>query len=588
MRRGAISVAVVVLATVLAACGEPSPEVAVAHIRGIVWASGAVEGATVRVIQWNRDGEPLGELGAGTTRADGTFDVVARGGTGTLLVEVSGPGSYVEAFSGARVALDAQVVLRGAVVDATAGRDVEDVVVSPATTLAVAQAVARRAAFPSIGESLQRSYDRLGNHFGAVAIGRTVPADVTAEAAAATTSDVRYGLALAGLSYVGTRIGEAAALSPNASNTLVLTGLLAEDLGSEEALLDGVGPAGPLSLGECAAPETICVLGANTARARLGEGIFAFVGSMRNRTGLEIPDVTLLVESIVNNRDPELFPGDAEVEPADRVPPMVAWEAPTPENDAAVVGTITLRARATDAIGRPRLQIAAPTWLADEDGDLDNEVVTATIDTAARPQDEREIVVRLVAEDPTGNRAEASRRFVIDRGPPFLEFASPVEGAAVRDDVRVDARAIDTSLVSFGLVAPEEVAGSDEDAALERVLATIPIGGYPDGPLSIRVRATDAASQASEASVTVVIDRKPPEVSIATTPVLEEGAWTSSDVAVAVRVTEANPDRLEVSHNGVAAGETMTLSTSERHVIEAVAVDRATRQARRGRCTWTR
>ncbi|RMH38938.1 MAG: hypothetical protein D6689_18135 [Deltaproteobacteria bacterium] len=524
----------VAAAVAVSGCGvEPPPE---GHgtIEGTVWMGSPLQGATVRVIQWDQDGNAIEQKGEPAITDDtGAFSVTHGNAGGIVLIEVSGPATYEEPFTGSPIVVDNEVVLRGAVWNLGTGESRSGIVISPVTTLAVAQAEAKYAAggggFETISDAVAKSYDHLGAHFGGIALDTTLPVNLRLTERRDTNAEVRYALSLMGLSYVASTIAADAGLTENASNLAVLTGLLSDDLSDARALFDGSGPNGAISLGAC---DSYCALDANTVRSGVGLGIQAFIASTDNRTQLELGDVALLIQSITKNEDPYLFPADQDPDEVDETPPMIVFEPPTPANAAVVAGLIEIRARAADDFTRePPLAITAPGWLADEDGDPENEVILAHFDVANLPAEQRTVVVTLSAKDAAGNVGTATRRFTIDRGPPLVEITRPQSGGVYRGSIPVEAVAIDGNLASFAI---EEPAGLvDDDAGLDRILASYSPGARPDGPIVFRVRAVDEAGFESTAEVTVLLDRTPPDVAV-TAPA--GGTWTATPT-VTVRAT---------------------------------------------------
>lgn len=544
----------VVLFALAPSCGTERSEPARGTIRGVVWASGPVDGAVVSVYQLAPDGRRLGDtpLGTSAPTVDGVFEVDVGVGSQTLYLEARGEAvSYTEIFTGEPVT--GRVTLDAIVVGFQPNETRERVVISPFTTAGAHLAYARLARGDkeaTIGAAATTAYQRLSQHLGGGDVTRTVPADPSESRPRSLTVDVKLGLAQAGLSYLARRIAQESGLTVNAVNTAVLAERLAADAAGPDALFDGRGPSGDVSLGVCPLPDacmgdpsacdTVCRLDPNTLRAELGEGIAAFVGSSRNGTGLEYPDVAALVEGIRSNTDGELFPA-TDLGEVDREAPEIVWESPTPANDAIVQGTIEVRARATDALtAEPSLRIVAPDWLLDTNGDLDDDIVVASIDTAARPEDT--IVVVLEAEDAAGNLGMASRRFFVDRGPPVVEIVTPVEGGVYGSDFILEANAFDSTLVSFAITDPPGL--TDQDSATARILALVGVAPLSEGPRTFSVLAADGAGNNRAASVTVTIDKTPPVVAITEPAALL--LTSSNTLAVTGSAIDATSDVAEV------------------------------------------
>ncbi len=127
---------------------------------------------------------------------------------------------------------------------------------------------------------------------------------------------------------------------------------------------------------------------------------------------------------------------------------------------------------------------------------------------------EEALTVLLEADDLDGNSGMALREFLVDRGPPVVLIDSPKAGEYFRSAFTLDAAASDTNLASFGIEAPAGL--MDQDADPGHIVATVTPGpGFPDGPLTLQVRARDQSGQATDRSVQVTLDTVPPWVSVA-------------------------------------------------------------------------
>ncbi len=160
----------------------------------------------------------------------------------------------------------------------------------------------------------------LGDHIGGVDLHANVPDDPTQAGGGTLTESARYGLAMAALGELAHAIAEASGVSANVVNALTLTRALSDDLGSSEALFDGMGPRGALSIGSCPVPDTctdsacstVCDIGPRTVRQDLANQLEAFVNSTANATGLGTTDISEMKAHIAKDAEPELF-GDAPV-----------------------------------------------------------------------------------------------------------------------------------------------------------------------------------------------------------------------------------------------------------------------------------
>jgi len=446
----------------------------------------------------------------------------------------------------------------------------ESVVVSPLTSTATALAFARVAAEEAqgdIGTEAELVFARLGGHLGDVDVARTIPTDPT-RGAGAVTPDIKLGIAQAGLSRLAYEVATQSNLTAAAINSATLTAALVDDAAGASALLDGQGGQGAVSLGACPLPvdcdpgepktcDTPCRLDSLTLRTEWGQEMLAFLNSSRNATGLYYADVAPFLEHVVANTDAVLFPTEELPDPLDQEGPMIEFEAPTPPQ-GVVQGVVMVRARATDSITPPaRLRIVAPAWLADDDGDENNAVVTASFDASAQPDDVVEVV--LEARDSADNVSQATRKFFIDRGPPAIDVVSPTDGNAYGGAVVLDATAYDSSLASFVIAAPAALTGADTDGTLEHIQATIPKGQFPDGDLTISLVAVDGANNVQPASITVTLDTQAPSVSSVMSP--SEGLLTKTGtLTVSGTATDATSgvEAVDVIVDGVGYPATLT------------------------------
>jgi hypothetical protein len=146
------------------------------------------------------------------------------------------------------------------------------------------------------------------------------PADVTrAEAATTFNAQVRYGLAIAGLSQLAAEHAAASGTSNATINTLTLTAALHEDLrhGDTAApLLDGKGKDAEVTNGQ--------VKGSSQwTRADLGRSLATFVQSERNQSPLAALEMARWVDALAGDTNPALYPAGEKPVPYGVVSPPV-------------------------------------------------------------------------------------------------------------------------------------------------------------------------------------------------------------------------------------------------------------------------
>jgi hypothetical protein len=284
-------------------------------LTGTVMLGLPVSGAEVRVWRLDLDGQrrdprPVAET---TTDDAGRFRVELGATFGNLLVETTG-GQARELWASEPIDLDAADQLV-AVLPLYVPLAEREIVISPFTTVAAALAERRL----SLGEdsvyheAMQRAQAMLGQHLGDIDITDT-PAHPIGEPASQLTARVRHGLALGALSLLAGRMADVAGASVRGVNTMILTHALVADASSETPRLDGIGPEGPIELGQCQpqpdCPDCrpLCRLSADTLRIDLAETLaFHLVGSMVDGTGLLFGDVAGLADDIAAGVEPLLF-----------------------------------------------------------------------------------------------------------------------------------------------------------------------------------------------------------------------------------------------------------------------------------------
>lgn len=523
------------LVSAVVGCRSEAPPFAAGTVRGQVWVSGPVSGATVRAYQLTPEGTVVGEMlgESAPTSPDGVFEVAVGPGTGTLLLEVSGGSAiYDELATGERIHTDPEVIVSGALTGFEADETRESVVLTPLTTAAVSLARARLALGkePDVGAAADMAYALLGAHFGGIDLGRTYPADPTA-GPAPLTAELRHGLILAALSRMAASIAEASGLTSSAVHTVGLTVRIADDLASPEALFDGVGARGAVSIGACERPvgceatmscDTLCDFDPNTMRADLGMALVAFVRSSRNQSGRAYEDVAQLVEAIRTNDEPELFP-PVNPDQVDETPPQISWDAPTPADGAVVRGQIAVRAIAVDDFTvHPAIAWTAPPFLSDPGRDLDGSpsVVWSVIDTTTLL--DGDLVVAARATDEVLNVAHATRRFIVDNTPPAIVVGGVVDGHVYAEGV------VPTVTIVEAHPATQHV-----------TLNGAPfVSGTPvtaDGAYTLAASATDAAGNGATASVGFTIDKTSPAITIVSPA---PGAVLRGEFTVAATATD--------------------------------------------------
>jgi hypothetical protein len=398
--------------------------------------------------------------------------------------------------------------------------------------------------------------EHLDRHFGDVTWESAVPAN-TSVPAPSPTEPVRAAFVQAGWPILAATLAAAADATLQEVNTFTLMEAWAADLaaGPFPGAFDGNDgneQGGGLLLGACppyadatcdenlamcpiGACRNPCDLYAGTPRAFFGGAVRTYIRSTLNQTGLSDGDTLAIGTAIADNTDELLF-GTACRDNLDRTPPIIVFEAPTPEAGEVVRQTQMVAARAVDDTEGtpPRITLTGPSGpLTDADGIPDNEVASTTIDTAAvtAATGDGSYTVTASARDISGNEATAERTFVIDNTAPTLTVSAT--GFFVRSVSGVEQW--------WSGVATPALTGTVTDANLAQVVVsengtmlgmatvtgtawsfTLPAGVANLAGTNLDVTATDPAGNSASATRRVHADTTPLTMASVPTTVLNE------------------------------------------------------------------
>lgn len=321
----------VLLLLVLASCQRIEPRSGV--IDGQVMGSEPIAGATVEVWRLDGRGEPLGKpVYTAQTDAAGRYRIAVSLLAPPFLVTARG-GTTSEYWTDETISLDEDRVYLRAVVDHAwlrMPRDVAPVAVSPLTTVAAALADHRFAEGleSSHEDAVTQAYALLDAHFG-IDMRTALPGEPGDGMDISVDAEARHALALAGMSALVHEMAIATGRSIDSMNLFMLTDALATDARGPGARLDGVGPAGGVSLGSCGED---CLLPAHALRRALAAALVRdWLPSTANRSGLGFSDVAEFVQRISDSQERALF-GDVPAEHLDSVPASLAL-VPSPVLD---------------------------------------------------------------------------------------------------------------------------------------------------------------------------------------------------------------------------------------------------------------
>lgn len=282
-------------------------------ISGAVYMTAPIGGVVVTAYSVNPATGALGDaIGSSSpTAADGSFSIDLGVYYGPLLLEARGLGAtYTEPASGTTVTWDAAQTLRAVwttwtptkalSVDYVRGSSTHGFIISPITELALDYALATTPTASSFAVALTTSTLLFRDHLE-VDFWQQLPLDFTVETATTWAAPATFGLELAGLSELVTRMATDSATSGLSSMDLLR--LLTLD--AQDALFDGKSLQGPLLLGTC---KMECVLSDETLRSDWSDSMAVFLSSGVNMTGLATSAVTTFLTDVAT-RQSALFPG---------------------------------------------------------------------------------------------------------------------------------------------------------------------------------------------------------------------------------------------------------------------------------------
>lgn len=337
---------------------------------GQVLISGGVRGARVRADQLEpHTGEVLFHIGEAVTDDSGRYRMTTGTENGIVRVTAQG-GSFGDVATGATIELDATdeitSLIQYGILDLS-----EDALVSPIGHLVEARTMARLPGVGDMAAAFEETRASLHRHFGNVDWGAVQPWPLDRRALS-PTEPVRAAFVHAALSVLARDIAADAQAGPQEVNVYRLMQRWAEDVragnidgndaddraagsGLQLGFCPPVDPACVVQEGGCATSQCrrLCDLYSGTARWMLAGAMVKVINDRGpgglNQTGLDLPNTLSIVRAVSDSVDPNLFDA-ACVEPLDRTPPHLRFDAPTPGNAAFVRGPIQIKAVAEDEL----------------------------------------------------------------------------------------------------------------------------------------------------------------------------------------------------------------------------------------------
>jgi hypothetical protein len=324
-----------------AACGPPPnppiPPPTDGRIYGIVMVSQPVANALVQVHELDEEGRITGARFDTRTDAYGEFDLNIKQFP-SLTVDGERRPYLVTAKDGMTRLLgsDERITITTEFADGFYAQAVVTdpfpgdrifLTLSPLTTLAKAlgdQRFAQRME-PTYSEAARQAYVLMSEHFlldhaeNEIDLRKVVPDPLDVLVTNGLTYEVRYMLALAAMWTLEQSI---AARSAEPLPSFALFEALTEDAFGPQAILDGLGQAGKVTVGTC---TPACELGPQTLRTELTETMMSdFIPSPANGTGLDFPDIVEWLYQVAGNDEIALFGNEPPQGFDDIEPPVVA------------------------------------------------------------------------------------------------------------------------------------------------------------------------------------------------------------------------------------------------------------------------
>lgn len=501
-------VAVSLFAVAALSCGGGNPvkvgDAVPTLLKGVV-VKGPVKAATVKVFRAGDDFSRGDELATATTDEAGVFEARLKPFNGAVLV-VASDGTYVEEALGLEVGLSSNE-LATYVADVRAGGTVDNIRLTPVSTLAVAFTRFHVGRGQAVKAAWDEARTNLNAHFGTLDWASVSAADVTKSTS--LSQEGRAGVLLAALSSQAKLLAVASSVSPGlAINAGSLTAALVKDA-EFDGTLNGRGADGQLTLGTQR-------LDGQTLRLGFSQGLIDFVKSSKNGTGLTEADIRSLATKLATSDNAYLFCPDQDAAkcsagPTDIDAPVITFASPA--EGAAARGAIAISVRAVDATEVKSLVFEAPMQLVSLPAELSGDKKTATLmgtfDVSALP--DGDVVLRVKAVDSLNNESVKSVTIKVSNRGPVVTVNTPSAGQTVRGTITITASATAQSgtisrLEVIGAVPGLEMDSKPEAAAYEARWDTTRV---PEGDYTLTLRANDSNGGLGDATVTVRVDNVP-------------------------------------------------------------------------------
>ena len=187
----------------------------------------------------------------------------------------------------------------------------------------------------------------------------------------------------------------------------------------------------------------------------------------------------------------------------DREPPEISILEPPPSPLAH--GSASMRIRASDRLsGIKEVFLQQGNDVVARGTLLEADEYRLTLDVGTLREG---VPFSVVAKDRAGNERREPLNLVVDRQAPTVVWRRPADGAQVSGTVTLEVEATD----NVGVAKVEFFAGSTKlgEATSAPYTFSWDTTAYPDGPVTLRARAVDAAGNAAEATLQVTVANAP-------------------------------------------------------------------------------
>jgi hypothetical protein len=279
-------------ALALSACGgggsSSSTTTPVAGTVSGVVVKGPVSGSTVSAYGVNANGTMGPMLGSATTDAFGQFMLSIGNYAGPLMLKTSG-GSYTDEAAGVNMTMRSGDMMTAAIPAIAAGSMVENVHITPLTSMA--EAMAEHMTGGLSDANITMANGAVSAYFMVDDIVHTRPINplVAGSAAGASTAMKNYGMALAAMSQYARNVG----IMPSSA---MVTAFMDD---ASDGVMDGVADGGSIAMGGAMMGGMMMTSSAGTGG--LAGAMSDFIASGFNASGVMAADMAALMQQLIGS-----------------------------------------------------------------------------------------------------------------------------------------------------------------------------------------------------------------------------------------------------------------------------------------------